>query len=1080
MHVPSRTYQELIEDNSLLKQRIQELEKAEAICKQVEEALLESENKFKSLVEQARAAIYLIQDGVFKYVNYEFARMFGYTVEECLNDMSFISLVYAEDVANVKEQVGKRIVGEVGFVHYTFRGVKKNGQIFDVEIYGAASEHKGSPAATGTLLDITERKRTEDALFESESKFKSLIDQARAAICLIQDGVFKYVNPRFAQMFGYTVEECLNDMPFKTIAYAEDLTEVEEQVGKRIRGEVEFVQYTFRGVKKNGQIFNVESYGSASIHKGRPSSTATLLDITERKWMEEALLESESKFKSLVEQARAAIYLIQDGVFKYVNHEFARMFGYTVEECLDMPFKNLVYVEDMAKVAEQVGKRIVGEVGFVHYTFRGVKKNGQIFDVEIYGSASVHKGRPAATGTLLDITDHKLMEDTLKDSEIRFRQLFDNAVEGFFQSTPHGTFIAVNHSFARMHGYASPAEMIATVTNIGTQLYVHDEDRTGVTSLMKLEDIVEDYELEFRRKDGALVWGSMNARTVRDNRGQISYYEGTLVDITSRKRAEEEFRRQYRFLQTLMDSIPVPIYYLDTEGICGGCNQEFGNFIAQTTNNVIGKPLSEIWQEDISASGRHLIRENENTQAYETVLTDADGVPRNVIVSKASFLNPDGSQGGEIGSFIDITDLKEAERILAISEEKYRNILQSIEDGYFETNLHGNFTFYNRALCTIFGYPGEELIGMDHRVLVDPENAKIVLRVFKEVFVTSVPKKGFFWEIIQKSGTRRDIDVSISLIVNQEGEPTGFRGIVRDITERREAERELEHYRHHLEELVRERTDGLEREIAEHRRTELALRWAKEAAETANIAKSAFLTNMSHEFRTPLNAVIGFSDVLNRQFFGPLNDKQAEYVQDIVTSGQHLLSLITDVLDLAKIEAGKMDLCYEPVSLPEFLEESLFMIKEKARTHGIEIRVEANEDLAGIAVKADVRQLKQVMYNLLSNAAKFTPDGGQIIITARAVEGTASGNNGGGSSIEVSVRDTGIGIALEDQEQIFEEFHQVNTAIKGKNPGTGLGLSLAHRIIDLHGGRIWVESAGLGKGSTFIFRIPCVPPQASK
>jgi signal transduction histidine kinase len=228
--------------------------------------------------------------------------------------------------------------------------------------------------------------------------------------------------------------------------------------------------------------------------------------------------------------------------------------------------------------------------------------------------------------------------------------------------------------------------------------------------------------------------------------------------------------------------------------------------------------------------------------------------------------------------------------------------------------------------------------------------------------------------------------------------------------------------------------------------------------EVASQHKSEFLANMSHELRTPLNAIIGFSEVLGERLFGDLNKKQEEYLKDIHASGQHLLSLINDILDLSKIEAGRMELELADFNLPTAIDNALTLVRERAGRRGIALHQAADEGLGQI--RGDERKIKQVLLNLLSNAIKFTPDGGRIDVRARPVD----------RSVEVSVSDTGVGIAPEDQEAIFEEFRQVGTAAK-KVDGTGLGLALSRKFIELHGGRIWVQSQ-VGAGSTFTFTLP--------
>jgi signal transduction histidine kinase len=230
--------------------------------------------------------------------------------------------------------------------------------------------------------------------------------------------------------------------------------------------------------------------------------------------------------------------------------------------------------------------------------------------------------------------------------------------------------------------------------------------------------------------------------------------------------------------------------------------------------------------------------------------------------------------------------------------------------------------------------------------------------------------------------------------------------------------------------------------------------------EAASRHKSEFLANMSHELRTPLNAVIGFSEVLLQRMFGELNDKQDEYLKDIYASGQHLLSLINDILDLSKIEAGRMELASAPFHLRGALENAVTLVRERAARHGIALDLDLDPRLGELV--GDERKVKQVLLNLLSNAVKFTPEGGRISLRAGLTDG----------AVEISVIDTGIGIAPEDQAAVFEAFRQVGSDEKRKQEGTGLGLTLAKKFVELHGGRIWVES-DLGLGSTFTFTLPC-------
>jgi signal transduction histidine kinase len=269
-------------------------------------------------------------------------------------------------------------------------------------------------------------------------------------------------------------------------------------------------------------------------------------------------------------------------------------------------------------------------------------------------------------------------------------------------------------------------------------------------------------------------------------------------------------------------------------------------------------------------------------------------------------------------------------------------------------------------------------------------------------------------------------------------------------------------YNQRLEEEVRSRTydietyaKDLEKEV-EKRTEELTV--SNKYLEKANRAKSEFLATMSHELRTPFSSIIGFSEILQDEKFGKLNEKQAGHVTNILTSGRHLLELINDLLDLSKIESGRMTLTLNKFSFPKLIEGIETILKEQALRKNITIRSRIASDIT--IINADERKIKQIMYNLLSNAVKFTPDGGKVDIKVDIKD----------EELRVSVTDTGIGIKQEDMDKLFKAFQQIDSKYVRKYGGTGLGLSLTKEMVKLHGGEIWVKSES-GKGSTFTFTI---------
>ena len=389
------------------------------------------------------------------------------------------------------------------------------------------------------------------------------------------------------------------------------------------------------------------------------------------------------------------------------------------------------------------------------------------------------------------------------------------------------------------------------------------------------------------------------------------------------------------------------------------------------------------------------------------------------------------------------------------AEEKLRLTIESVVEGIATTDLGGTITDVNDAKVVIHGYAGkEELVGKNALDLIAEEDRARAEGALGRTLETGYSGGGEYM-MLRKDGSTFIGEQPVAVLKNPDGRPIGFVISTRDITSRKKAadqlaalNEELKCLNLQLENRVAERTGQLEEAVM--------------VAKASNQTKSEFLASMSHELRTPLNAVIGFSQVLQEQYFGTLNEKQAEYVTDIVDSGKHLLSLINDILDLSKIEAGKMELEVSEVKITDLLQNSLVMIKEKALAHSQSLVIQIGENLNGTQIVADERRLKQVMFNLLSNAAKFTPDGGAITIAARKEE----------RELIISVSDSGIGMTPQEQKRLFQAFYQASGGIKDKTPGTGLGLAITRSIIEKHGGRIWMESEGLNKGSRFTFTLP--------
>ena len=501
-------------------------------------------------------------------------------------------------------------------------------------------------------------------------------------------------------------------------------------------------------------------------------------------------------------------------------------------------------------------------------------------------------------------------------------------------------------------------------------------------------------------------------------------FDRGMIMIADKKKAHLTYRNGYGYERELEEVLRNTGFHLGNPRSRGVAVEAFKKQKPFLVNDIseIEQDLSERSQEFVKKMGTQsflcvpIVYENES---LGLIIVDNIESEKTLARSDMNLLMGVASQTAiSMANAISFQKLQE-------SEEKYRTILESIEEGYFQVDLAGNFTFVNDALCKILGYSHEELRSMNNREYTNSEISARMYKAFNEIYRTGKPANIIDYQIIRKDGGRRDLEISASLLNNSAGEPVGFRGVVRDVTERKQAE-------------------------AMHRE--------KLAAEAASRAKSKFLANMSHEIRTPLNGIIGMTELA---IMTDMDSNQRNLLQTIQTESNSLLGIINDVLDFSKIEAEMLELEEISFDLTSMVDNLVNSFTHSAKQKGLEIRASFAADVPS-GVIGDPGRLRQVLTNLVANAVKFTPKG-EINIDVHVAE-----DLGKSVKLRFSVRDTGIGIAKDKKETIFESFTQADSSTTRTYGGTGLGTTISKQLAELMGGEIGVESE-VGEGSCFWF-----------
>ncbi len=786
-----------------LEERIRILEEESIKGRLAEEALRESEKKYRQLFMNAPAAFYEIdyKNHCFLSFNESTPAITGYSREELMQMDPWDLLteeslkVYRDRLKWMKEGVNVPLSQE-----YAVR--KKDGGILWMNISFEYTFEDGLPVRAAIVAhDITARKLAEAALLESEIKFKSFVERAFVGAYIVQDGILKYVNPKFAEMFGYTVDECLNGMPVKTLVFPEDLATVNEQINRRISGGVDFVHYAFRGRKKSGQIFDAEIYGSSIVYQAMPAAAGTILDITERRQAEVALKEAEERYHMLFESSPMGIVVLDPATARIIefNETAHRQLGYSREEFARLSLSDIEAAETSADIENHIAK--IMKEGRHDFETRHRTRQGEIRNIYVIAQYSRTSAPPVYHCIWHDITEQKQAEAELAEAHERLDEIVEHLPDATFVIDVDGRVTAWNKAMERMTGVGA-AEMLDK-GNYDYALPFYGERRPILIDLVLRPDKgFEETYIGVERQGNVLqgetyvtalksgpLYLYATACAILDASGNIVGAIESIRDITDRKHAEEALRESEEKFRILADSTPTAImlYQGDRWIYANRAAAEISGYsaeelLAMNFWDIVHPKFKNLIQEE----GRKRQAGEKTINRHTFKIVAKDGREKWVDLAGAATMIQ-GKLAGII-SVSDITGRKRMEDALQASEEKYRALFDSAGDAIFIHGPNEQILAVNAMACEQYGYTPAEFLSMQVNMVDSMDQGANV----SERISRLLERGRLHFESVHrlKNGSLISVDVKARRIMwnNQ----MAVMSICRDITKRKRADEERE------------------------------------------------------------------------------------------------------------------------------------------------------------------------------------------------------------------------------------------------------------------------------------------------
>lgn len=1010
--------------------------------KQAEQALKASEANYRSFVENSDSAIAVLdQDGKILYANpygvkvWEDPQVVGKTIFDLYP--AKYALRYSTAIKHVIEtqtslldEVQSLINGKSMWFRLSMSPLK-------------------NPDGTVTSLvlnawDLTARKQAEDALRENQLRLELVMEGTSAGIWdwYVQTGRTIF-NQRWAEIAGYTVEE-LEPVSIQTwidLCHPDDLLQSNELLQRHFANPEERYECELRMKHKNGSWVWVLDSGRVveRDQNGAPiRMTGAHINITERKQAELALMESQARALAMLQAIPDLMFRMnREGIFLDYRADTRDLYDQSETTIIGKRNREIAPPE-FADLIERKIKITLERDTLQTFEYQLPIPNRGMRD---YEARMIPSGPDEVIAIVRDITEQKQAAEQLRASEEQYRGLMESLDSVVATVDYEGHFLYMNDVAATQLG-GMPRDFIGKTIH---ELFPKPEASNQLIEIQKVIRENKGMIIEnLTMVQGEPRWYHTMIQPIHDEAGQVIHVLVNSTDIHDLKTTQQELQELNRTLEErvkqrtaevldLYDNAPTGYHSLDADGRFMQVNQTELLWLGYSREEVIGHPLTDFITEQSRLTFHKkfpYFKEHGSLRDVELEFVRKDGSLLPTLINEIAVYDQEGKYETSRSTVFDNAGRAEAEKALRESQANLQNFLDTASDLIQSLDIKGNYIYVNNAWCEALGYTHAEALQLSMFDVVEPgyhEHCRVILN---ELAHNGNPQQA---EIMfrTKHGEKILVEGSISGWINKDGVSV-TNGIFRNITKRKQAED--------------------------------ALRLANIELERALHMKDEFLAGMSHELRTPLTGILGLSEALQYNTYGELNEKQNKAITTIENSGRHLLELINDILDISKIEAGRLELKIGTCSLDEICQASLQLIRGMAQKKKQNVMFSMNP--ASVMLRADGRRLKQILVNLLSNAVKYSPENNSLGLEVNADEPSLT--------VKITIWDNGIGIAEADLKKLFQPFVQLDSSLARQQSGTGLGLALVQRLVDLHGGSIHVESKA-GQGSRFTLVLPCLP-----